>query len=125
MGHNDFFYSPESSTKPPEEPPKPPPGLLLGMDGETPVYIPPEIRKNHLYIIGLPRHGKTDLMKYMMRQDAQQGNNFAFIDPHSDAAKEMLGLIPRERVDDVIYFDPADPKSPAFNPLRMPSSRTR
>jgi hypothetical protein len=63
---------------------------------------------------------KTELMKNLMLQDAQQGHNFAFIDPHSDAATEMLGLIPKDRVDDVIYFDPSDPNSPSFNPLALP-----
>jgi len=41
-------------------------------------------------------------------QDIEQGKGGAFIDPHGDAAVEILGLIPKNRKDDVIYFNPGD-----------------
>ena len=44
----------------------------------------------------------------MARQDVRSGKGLAILDPHGDLAKELIGYIPRERADDVIYFDPGD-----------------
>jgi len=41
-------------------------------------------------------------------QDILDGRGFAFVDPHGDAVEELLGKIPKERAEDVIYFSPAD-----------------
>jgi hypothetical protein len=48
----------------------------------------------------------------MARQDLRNGNGIAVMDPHGDLAKDLLPFIPRERADDVIYFDPADQARP-------------
>ena len=40
------------------------------------------------------------------------GRGFAFIDPHGDSAEELLGMVPKERVEDVIYFAPGDMEMP-------------
>jgi hypothetical protein len=118
MGLNDMFLPPGWKGVLESQPAKKPPGVLIG-NAPEPIYISNDLRMEHLYIIGRPRQGKSDLMKNLMIQDAQQGFGFAFIDPHGDAAEEMLGLIPKERVNDVIYYDPADPESPTFNVLRL------
>jgi hypothetical protein len=34
------------------------------------------------------------------------------MDPHGDLASDLMPFVPRERADDVIYFDPADLSRP-------------
>ena len=41
-------------------------------------------------------------------QDMIEGRGFAFIDPHGDTAETLLGMVPKERTEDVIYFCPSD-----------------
>ena len=75
-------------------------------------------RSGHIYIIGKTGTGKSTLIKNMLLSDVMQGNGFAIIDPHGDFAEEVLNLIPESRIQDVIYFNPADTEYPiAFNPL--------
>jgi hypothetical protein len=50
----------------------------------------------------------------------QMGNGLCFVDPHGDAAQDLLACVPKERVKDVVYFDPASPHCPSFNILRAP-----
>ncbi|MFH0937488.1 MAG: DUF87 domain-containing protein [Candidatus Daviesbacteria bacterium] len=91
-------------------------GLYLGKSvfrgTERPVYITEEDRLRHMYIIGRTGTGKSTLLKTMMLQDILTGKGLAFIDPHGDAAEEMLSLIPPNRAKDVIYFDPGDTLRP-------------
>lgn len=91
-------------------------GLYLGKSvfrgTERPVYIGEEDRQRHMYIIGRTGTGKTTLMKTLMLQDILAGKGIAFIDPHGDAAEEMLSLIPPHRAKDVIYFNPGDVSRP-------------
>jgi len=90
-------------------------GLYLGKSvyrGITrPVYIRDIDREKHMYIIGRTGTGKTELMKTMILQDIRAGKGIAIIDPH-DLAEEILGYIPPERAEDVIYFEPSDPDRP-------------
>jgi len=77
-------------------------------------------RNRHLYIIGKTRMGKTTLMQQMAYQDIIRGQGVCFIDPHGDASQELLDLIPEERQDDVIYFDPTKVHGvPSFNPFAL------
>jgi len=60
--------------------------------------------------------GKTEMLKNMVIQDIRNGNGIGFVDPHGEAAEELLKLIPEERIKDVVYFNPADIENPiAFN----------
>jgi len=69
-----------------------------------------------MYIIGKTGMGKTELLKNMAIQDILNGNGLGFIDPHGDAAEELLDFIPKERIKDVVYVNPADIEHPiAFN----------
>lgn len=90
-------------------------GLYLGKSvyrGITrPVYIRDIDRERHLYIIGRTGTGKTELMKTMILQDIRAGKGVAILDPH-DLAEEILGYIPPERAEDVIFFEPSDPDRP-------------
>lgn len=73
-------------------------------------------RRRHVYTIGKTGMGKTELLKNMIIQDIQRGEGIGFVDPHGDAAEALLNFIPKERVKDVIYFNPADIQYPiAFN----------
>ncbi|MFZ3043796.1 MAG: DUF87 domain-containing protein [Minisyncoccia bacterium] len=103
-------------------------GALLGINAyrgqETRVYLDPEDRLRHLYIIGQTGTGKTGLMKSMIIQDIQRGEGCCFIDPHGNDILDILAAVPPERYKDVIYFDPADLSRPfALNFLEYDLSR--
>ena len=73
-------------------------------------------RRRHVYAIGKTGVGKTVMLKNMAIQDIQQGKGIGFIDPHGEAAEELLDFIPSDRINDVVYFNPADLDFPiAFN----------
>ncbi|GMU73927.1 MAG: hypothetical protein AMXMBFR44_1260 [Candidatus Campbellbacteria bacterium] len=73
-------------------------------------------RTRHVYVIGKTGVGKSVLLENMAVQDIQNGEGFAFIDPHGRSADLLLDYIPKERVDDVLYFAPFDLANPvSFN----------
>jgi CxxC-x17-CxxC domain-containing protein len=75
-------------------------------------------RRRHVYIIGKTGMGKTNLLKTMVVQDIQAGKGVAYVDPHGDTAEELLNFIPKSRLNDIVYFNPADMSYPvAFNVL--------
>jgi len=73
----------------------------------TPVHFSPADRLRHCYVIGQTGTGKTGLIKNMIIQDIENGEGVAFIDPHGNDIEDVLAAIPKERMKDVIYFDPA------------------
>ena len=95
-------------------------GLLLGVNEyrgvEKQIRLSKNDRRRHTYIIGQTGMGKSKLLENLAFQDIMNGDGFAFIDPHGDSVEELLGMIPRERIDDVIYFNPGDTDNPlGFN----------
>jgi hypothetical protein len=52
------------------------------------------------------------MLENLAVQDMLNGNGFAFIDPHGDSAEKLLALVPKERAEDIIYFNPADTEYP-------------
>jgi len=75
-------------------------------------------RRGHIYIIGKTGTGKSTLMGNMVVSDIKDGNGLALIDPHGDLAEDVLDFVPKSRIKDVVYFNPADIEHPiAFNPL--------
>ncbi len=73
-------------------------------------------RQRHMYVIGKTGMGKSTLLENMAAQDIMSGEGMAFIDPHGSAAELLLEYIPKERVNDVVYFAPFDMENPvAFN----------
>jgi hypothetical protein len=73
-------------------------------------------RTRHVYVIGKTGMGKSTLLENMAVQDIRHGNGFAFMDPHGKTADLLLEYIPKERIDDVIYFAPFDMEHPiSFN----------
>ena len=89
-------------------------GLILGKNifrgRETIIRISDEDRRRHIYLVGQTGTGKSNLLIQMASQDIKNGKGVAFLDPHGDAIYDLLSLIPEERFEDVIYFDPAHPK---------------
>ncbi len=77
-------------------------------------------RRRHMYIIGKTGMGKTNLLQNMAVQDIEQNHGIAFVDPHGEAAESLLDHIPSRRINDVIYFNPADMDFPfAFNVMEQ------
>lgn len=75
-------------------------------------------RRRHTYIIGKTGMGKSTMIENMVVQDIKNGHGVALVDPHGDAVEKMINYIPSHRVNDVIYFNPADVDHPiAFNVL--------
>ncbi|MGH7246111.1 MAG: type IV secretory system conjugative DNA transfer family protein [Candidatus Levyibacteriota bacterium] len=91
-------------------------GLFLGTSkfrGQArPVYIQKDDRRRHMYIIGKTGTGKSEFLKDMILQDIKNGEGLAVIDPHGDLVEGVLPLIPPERSEDVIIFDPSDTSRP-------------
>jgi hypothetical protein len=65
-----------------------------------------------MYIIGKTGTGKTELLKDLIMQDIRAGKGICFMDPHGDAIDDLLQMIPPERAEDVIYFNPGDTERP-------------
>jgi len=75
-------------------------------------------RTSHMYVLGKTGTGKTTLLKNMIISDIKDGNGVAVIDPHGDLSDSLLDFIPKERIKDTIYLNPADQEFPfGFNPL--------
>ncbi len=77
-------------------------------------------RRRHVYLIGKTGVGKTTLLENMAIADIKAGRGLAVVDPHGELAEKVLDFVPEERMDDVIYFNPADMEYPvAFNPMEQ------
>ncbi len=91
-------------------------GLYLGDNvyrGVTrPVFLSPEDRFRHFYVIGQTGTGKSSIFQTMIRQDFQENRGVCVIDPHGSLIESLLPFVPKERVDDVIIFDPSDLERP-------------
>ena len=86
-------------------------GILLGINSyrgkDTEIRMAREDRVRHMYVIGQTGTGKTNIMLNMITQDIKNGDGCCYIDPHGTDIQTILSRIPKERIDDVIYFDPA------------------
>lgn len=73
-------------------------------------------RSRHMYVIGKTGMGKSTLLENLAVQDLKNGNGICFIDPHGKTADLLLEYIPKERINDVLYFAPFDTEHPvSFN----------
>lgn len=94
-------------------------GLTDWRNKNQPFYIKDPDRLGHIYVIGKTGVGKSTLLLNMAVSDIQKGKGLCIIDPHGDIAESVLDYIPKERLEDVIYFNPKDLDYPiAFNPLK-------
>ena len=73
-------------------------------------------RRRHMYLIGKTGMGKSTVLENMIIDDIRAGRGVAVCDPHGDLAEKIIQFIPPERINDVVYFNPADMDYPiAFN----------
>lgn len=77
-----------------------------------PIKIKEADRMRHIYMIGKTGVGKTVLFQNMITQDIAEGKGVCYLDPNGDAAEWILAHIPKERAEDVIYFNPGDTDRP-------------
>jgi hypothetical protein len=99
--------------------------VLLGRNhhhgSSTDIGLTADERERHVMVVGGTGTGKTTLLKYAIVQDILAGKGVAIIDPHGDLAQEVLTHIPPERLNDIIYFNPADLGYPiGLNLLEVP-----
>ncbi len=77
-------------------------------------------RSRHVYIIGQTGAGKSGMLELFALSDVFYNQGYCIIDPHGDFAINNLRFVPENRIQDVIYFNPADTAYPvAFNPLEL------
>jgi hypothetical protein len=91
-------------------------GLVLGKnvyrDESRIVKMKQKDRSRHVYIIGKSGTGKSYLQVNMAIQDIKNGEGVCVLDPHGDLIEDILEYVPKERVEDVILFDPSDTERP-------------
>ncbi|MDD5749929.1 MAG: type IV secretion system DNA-binding domain-containing protein [Patescibacteria group bacterium] len=105
-------------------------GVVLGVNRyrgkETLVRIKKEDRRRHMYEIGQTGVGKSTLLESLIKQDIEEGRGVCLVDPHGDLAETVLSHVPKERAEDVIYFNPADVERPlAINMLEFETSEQK
>ena len=90
--------------------------LRLGLDAGngSPVGLTLDERRQGMYVIGTTGTGKSNLLRNIVYQDMHQDrqHGVCVLDPHGDLIDELLGLVPKDRIDDVILFDPMDTDYP-------------
>lgn len=94
----------------------------FGMTNHHNNFIPFGIKRNdrrrHLYAVGKSGSGKSKMLELLIQEDIQSGQGVAVLDPHGDLVDNVMRYIPKERIKDVILFNPSDTEFPiAFNPL--------
>jgi Type IV secretion-system coupling protein DNA-binding domain len=101
------------------------PGIMLGHmqppNGRIAIKLPHSLRDRHMYIIGKSGSGKTNLIRLMALQDIHDGHGIGMLAPEQELLmEEILPYIPEDRVDDVVYFNPANSQNPIpLNPLYL------
>jgi hypothetical protein len=91
-------------------------GLLLGYNvyrgAKKPIRLSVSDRQRHMYVVGQTGTGKSVYLENLALQDMLKGNGFAFVDPHGDVVEKLLSMVPKERTEDIIYFNPASTDYP-------------
>ncbi len=93
---------------------------------ETEFGIKIDDRRRHMYLVGKTGMGKTNLLEHLVIQDIKNGHGVCYIDPHGDTSEKIIKAIPANRINDVIYFNPADQDYPiAMNVMEKVSDEHR
>ncbi|MBU0727716.1 type IV secretion system DNA-binding domain-containing protein [Patescibacteria group bacterium] len=75
-------------------------------------------RRRHLYTVGKSGSGKSKFLELLIKEDLEAGHGVGVLDPHGDLIDNIMQYIPKDRIKDVVLFDPSDIDNPiAFNPL--------
>lgn len=81
-------------------------------------------RRQHMYVLGKSGTGKSVMLENMIIQNIHQGEGVCVVDPHGELVEKILETIPPERVNDVVYFNPADTDyNIGFNVLQLDDPR--
>lgn len=111
--HHISFLNAKNAPAPNEIPNE---GLYLGKSSyrgeEREVHMSLKDRRRHTYIVGKTGTGKSEYLKELILQDIEAGHGVMAIDPHGDFVEDILELMPPERAEDVIYFNPSDLERP-------------
>lgn len=75
---------------------------------ETKIGMTVDERRRHTYILGATGTGKSTMLLSMIEQDIKNNKGLSVIDPHGDLIEQVLSIIPRERIPNVVYFNPDD-----------------
>ncbi len=88
---------------------------------DLPVKLKQDFRDRHIYIVGKSGSGKTNLIRDLVIQHMDAGDGVGVIAPEAEMlTEELLPFVPEDRLDDVVYFNPADSVAPiSFNPLQL------
>jgi hypothetical protein len=86
--------------------------FIRGSRSDTLLSLSSAERRRHLYLIGKTGTGKSTLLETFLKHDLATGAGVCLLDPHGDLAERLLHFIPRERVNDVVYFNPLDFEHP-------------
>ncbi len=98
-----------------------PVGFAENLGARVAVLIPDEIRHRGTHVVSASGMGKTTLLKHLFLHDCARGNGAAFIDPHGDALRDLMALLPQADRERCVYLNPADGEfSPCWNPLWAP-----
>jgi len=96
-------------------------GMTTFRNGMRTFGIKRDDRRRHMYVIGKSGTGKSRLLESLAIRDIINGEGVAVIDPHGELIDRIMKFIPKERIKDVVYLNPADKDFPiAFNPLESP-----
>ncbi|MDD5749939.1 MAG: type IV secretion system DNA-binding domain-containing protein [Patescibacteria group bacterium] len=83
-------------------------------------------RRRHMYFIGKTGMGKSTVLENMIIQDIQSNKGVCVVDPHGDLVEKVINFVPGYRINDVIYFNPADLEYPiGFNVLEKVAPEQR
>jgi len=83
-------------------------------------------RRAHMYFIGKTGTGKSTLLETLIRQDIENGEGLALLDPHGDLVEKVLKGVPEKRKGDLIYFNVPERGNPlGFNPLESVAPEKR
>ena len=87
-------------------------GLMLGYNVfrgvKKPIRLSLEDRRRHMYVVGQTGTGKSVFLENLALQDMLAGRGFAFVDPHGDTVDSLMSMVPKERTEDIVYFNPSD-----------------
>lgn len=77
-------------------------------------------RLRHIWTVGKTGTGKSTMIANMAIDDLKKGRGVGVIDPHGDLCEDILDYIPKSRINDTVYFNPADRDHPiVVNPLEV------
>ena len=108
-------------------------GLLLGYniyrEEKKDIYLKKDDRRRHMYVIGQTGTGKSSALSSMALQDIKNGEGMGMLDPHGDLIDDILSKMPKDRIEDVVLFDPTNlERSIGLNMLeydtRFPEQKT-